>query len=219
MRKLMIVSLLGLVVLACSMADITRFIPAAVGTPLADTSTPFPTQTPTLPSPPTYTFTPTLIGQKPSPTITDTPTATPIVTGTLTPVNTVPGPALTPSLMPEDTGFNWILLSGDQLYVGTCGAGQVDFDVQVFRPDRVESIVMFMKLRNQISGEETGWDRGSSMEDQGDGRYTLTLKASDLPDPANPTWVIFQMVGTNDQQDNVARSPVYADRLTLFKCP
>lgn len=219
MRKLLILSLLGLMVLACSMVDVTRYLPVTVGTPLPDTSTPFPTWTNTLPAPPTHTPTPTLIGQRPSPTITDTPTATPVVTGTPTTVNTVPGPALTPSSMPEDSGFVFIVLSGDQLYEGTCGPAQVDFEVQVHRPERVDSVVMFMKLRNQITGAETGWDRGTSLNSERDGRFTYTLKAADLPTAENPTWVVFQMVGTNDVQDNVARSPVYADRLTLFKCP
>ena len=219
MRKLILVCAAGLIVLACSMADITQLIPSAPITPLADTATPFPTLTNTLPAPPTYTFTPTLIGQKPSATPTGTATETPIVTGTPTPVNTVPGPALTPSLMPEDSGFSSIILSGDQLYIGTCGASQVDIEVQVSNPNKVDGVVMFRKMRNQISGAETGWDRGTSLENQGDGLYTLSLKASELPPPENPTWVVFQMVGTNEKQDNVARSPVYADRLTLFKCP
>ena len=122
-------------------------------------------------------------------------------------------------ILPEDTGFTSILLSGDQVYIGTCGAGQVDFEVQVLRPDRIRGVVMFMKLRNQINGAETGWDRGTSLNDQGEGRFTFTLKASDLPEPENPTWIVFQMVGTDKNEENTARSPVYADRLTLYKCP
>lgn len=219
MRKRTILSLITIFLLGCSMVDISQYLPVTVGTPLPDTPTPFPTSTFTPPAPPTYTFTPTMIGQKPSPTMTDTPTSTPVVTGTATPVNTVPGPALTPSPMPEDSGFISILLSGDQVYLGTCGAGQVDVEVQVINPNKVKGVVMFMKFRNQITSSETGWDRGTSLVNQGDGRFTATIKASDLPAPANPTWVVFQLVGTNDKQDNVARSPVYADRLTLFQCP
>lgn len=219
MRKLFFLSLIGIFLLACSMVDISQYLPVSVGTPPPDTPTPFPTNTNTLPAPPTYTYTPTLIGQRPSATPTATFTSTPVVTGTPTPVNTVPGPALTPTDMPEDTGFISILLSGEQVYVGNCGAGQVDFEARVIQPNKVNSVVMFMKFRNQITGAETGWDRGTSLEDQGEGRFITTLKASDLPAPANPTWVVFQLVGTNDKQDNVARSPVYADRLTLFQCP
>ncbi len=219
MRKRTILSLVTIFLLGCSMVDISQYLPVTAGTPLPDTPTPFPTATFTPPAPPTYTFTPTMIGQKPSATPTDTPTSTPIVTGTATPVNTVPGPALTPSAMPEDSGFISILLSGDQIYIGTCGAGQVDVEARVINPNKVKGMVMFMKFRNQITGSETGWDRGTSLENQGEGRYTLTIKASDLLTPANPTWVVFQLVGTNEKQDNVARSPVYSDRLTLFQCP
>ena len=219
MRKLTLTAILVFVLLACSTTDISQLIPLPGTTPQSDTATPFPTLTNTPQVPPTYTFTPTLIGQKPSPTVTNTPAVTPTLEGTTTPVNTVPGPALSPTLMPEDTGFDTVILSGDQLYVGTCGAGQVDFEVQVSRPDRISGVVMFRKFRNQVTGAETGWDRGTSLDPQGSGLYTLTLKAIDLPVQENPTWIVFQVVGTDNGGENKARSPVYADRLTFYKCP
>ncbi len=95
----------------------------------------------------------------------------------------------------------------------------MDFEVQVSRPDRISGVVMFRKLRDQVTGAETGWDRGTSLDPQGSGLYTLTLKAADLPVQPNPTWIVFQVVGTDNGGENKARSPVYADRLTLYKCP
>jgi hypothetical protein len=160
-----------------------------------------------------------MIGQKPTPTRTGTPTWTPTMSGSPTMVNTIPGPRFSPTPMPGDTGFESIQLSTSQIVVGSCGSNEVTFNVLVSQPAKVESVVMFLKLRNKATGEDNGWDRGTTLDWDGEGQYSHTLKSSHFPTPDSPMWVLFQMVGTDDEQQIVARSPVFQDKLSLVKCP
>jgi hypothetical protein len=219
MRKIAILSMIGLSLLACSISDISRFMPVPATQALAATLTPFPTWTMTPAVPPTLTYTPTMIGQKPSPTVTGTPTWTPTMSGSPTMVNTIPGPRTSSTPLPADTGFETIDLSATQIVVGSCGVNEVTFDVQVSKPDKVESVVIFLKLRDKVSGDDSGWDRGNTLDYEGEGHYTYTLKSSDFATPANASWVVYQLVGTDDEQALVARSQVYAEKLTIVKCP
>jgi hypothetical protein len=226
MRKIVFVLSLGLALLACSVSDLGQLVPLAPTQPLAASPTPFPTWTHTPDVPPTYTYTPTLIGQEPSPTITETGTITPTASITPTgspgspmPTNTIPGPAISPTIIPGNTGFDMILVTHTQFYYGSCTPNDVQFEVLVNKPDKVESVVLFLKLRNKVSGDETNWSRGTAMNRAGDGRYVYVLASSKLAEPAAPSWVVYQVVGTDDEQEIVARSPVFSESLTLVKCP
>jgi len=217
MRKPAMLAALTLFAFACSMADLPQLVPPLPTPLLGDTATPFPTWTSTLPAVPTYTGTPTLIGQRPSATPTDTPAPT-TTQGTPTAVNTIPGPQISPTVLPPDSGFESIVLSGDQIFLGSCGPSEVTFNVQVTSPDKIESVVIFLRRRDKVTGEETGWNRGDTLEDQGDGHFTYVLKSSQLGDHNN-NWILYQLVGTDDSNENLARSPVFAESLTLLTCP
>jgi len=216
MRKIAPLSALALLLLACSLANLPPLLPGLATVPPTYTPVLFPSPTFV---PPTHTSTPTLIGLRPS----STPTETPVATSTLslrtpTAMNTIIGPAISPTAMPGATGFDSILISVSQIYTGKCGKDTVDFDVQVTYPAKVESVVIFFRTRNVLSGEETNWDRGTAMEDEGKGRFTYRLNASRFGDQNN-AWILYQLVGTDDEQNNVARSPIFSDTLSLLKCP
>ena len=209
--------LAGVLILACSLSQLP--IPAIPTLPPLVTPLTFPTSTASPLIPPTYTLTPTLIGQKPSPVPTDTPLPSATFSAQTPKAGpTVLGPAISPTIIPGGTGFDVVELSTSQLFIGSCGKQEVQFTAQVTYPDKIESVVLFLRLRNKATGEDTGWDRGTAMDYQGEGRYTHTLHASSLGDYTN-TWVVYQLVGTDDEQAVRARSPIYPESLTLMKCP
>jgi hypothetical protein len=35
----------------------------------------------------------------------------------------------------------------------------------------------------------------------------------------NNAWILYQLVGTDDEGQNVARSPVFGDVLSILQCP
>lgn len=212
-------AVLALGALACSLADLPELMPPVSTAMPGDTATPFPTWTSTLQAPPTYTFTPTLIGQRPSPTPTNTPLPTkPLSLLTPTDVPTIIGPSTQPPALPGDSGFDSIALSTDTIYTGDCGENKVEFTVLISKPDKVVDVVLFIRFRDKGTGEETGWDRGTSLEREADAMYKLTVEANQLGSHNN-AWVLYQLVGTDDEGKNVARSPVFAESLTMLTCP
>jgi hypothetical protein len=90
--------------------------------------------------------------------------------------------------------------------------------VRVTDPGQVFSVVVFVKFRNKSTGKDTGWDEGSSMEDQGSGRFTFTFDGNLMGVYAD-SWVVYQLVATDTKGNNVARSPVFPDKLSLLHCP
>jgi len=77
--------------------------------------------------------------------------------------------------------------------------------------------VLFLRIHDK-SGGLSKWDRGTSMNSQGGGAFALTLKGS-LMGITSDSWIEYQMVGTDAQNQNVARSPVFSRSLSLSHCP
>lgn len=216
MRRTALLSILTMLVLACSLVDLTQLVPLPA---VANTYTPISSPTFPLPPPPTYTFTPTLIGLRPTATASQTPFPTAsFVARTATIRSTLIGPAISPTAMPGNTGFDSIMLSASRIYIGDCGKNEVVFTVQVTKPSKTENAFLFLRLRNKLTGEDTGWDRGTALDAEGEGKFTYTLKASRFDDQNN-SWIVYQLVGTDDEQKIVARSPIFPESLSLIKCP
>jgi hypothetical protein len=217
MRKPLILSTLVLFLLACSVSS----LPGAASAPPTETSTPLPTATQTSNIPPTYTFTPTLIGAKP----TNTPTDTPVPTGQvlfITPATNTPIPiipTITPTSVLEGSGFISLEQSAELFYWGPCEPHAVSITVQVANAPRTFSVVMFVKFRNRSNGSSTGWNQGFSMDGVGGGTYTIVLDGQDMGVYNDSSWVIFQIVATDVNGKEVARTPVFPESLTLSKCP
>jgi len=222
MRKLLPLSLLVVFLLACSMSDLPLPGMAATPLPLTETFTPLPTSTFTPEVPPTFTSTPTLIGAKP----TLPPSETPIPTDQILFITPATSTAL--PLLPTDTptpralgeGFLSMEQSTDLFHWGSCDPYLAKITVQMAEPERVVSVVLFFKFRNRGTGGETGWNQGFSLEDMGGGTYSITLDGRQMGmyDP-QPNWVIFQIVATDKNTNEVARSLVFSQDLTLDKCP
>ncbi len=219
MRRSALISFLGLIVLACSFS-ISDLLPAPTpGTPLptgsptvSSTPSKTPTITPTLPTP-TFTDTPTLISSGPTPTASGTPTPT----NSLAPL--VTQSSATPTGL--NVGFASVLISTTHIYWGVCDPSQVTFTAQVTDPATVFNVVLFVRLKDSKSDDTTDWNMGIAMNDKGNGTFTYTLKAKSIDGYSlySSAWVLYQLVSTDKQNNNMGRTQVYSQSLLLSPCP
>ena len=116
-----------------------------------------------------------------------------------------------------------INLSTEQIYYGgDCSPKDVTFDVTVSQPEKVFSVLLFVRLRNQKSGAQSAWNTGLAMRPLGAGRYEYKLRAVNVPEykEYDPAWLQYQFVLTNTQGDVIARSQVFLDRIKFQRvCP
>ena len=219
MRKLLTLSVIAMLLLACSLSSVLPG--AATPVPPTETLTPQPTATQTSNIPPTFTFTPTLIGARPTNTPTDTPVPTDqilfITPSTNTPIPIVP--TITPTSVLEGSGFLSLEQSVDLFYWGPCDPHAVSITVQVADTTRVFSVVIFLKYRNRSTGSTTGWNQGFSMDGVGGGTYTIVLDGQEMGVYPDSSWVMFQIVATDVNSNELARTAVFPESLTLSKCP
>lgn len=219
MRKLLTLSVIAMLLLACSVSSVLPG--AATPVPSTETPTPQPTATQTSNIPPTFTFTPTLIGAKPTFTPSNTPVPTDqilfITPSTNTPIPIVP--TITPTSVLEGSGFLSFEQSADLFYWGPCDPHAVSITVQVADVTHVFSVVIFVKFRNRGNGSTTGWNQGFSLDGVGGGTYTIVLDGQEMGIYNDSSWVMFQIVATDVNGKEVARTSVFPDYLTLSKCP
>jgi len=228
-RKIhLVLSILGLLAVAC---DTTTLIPA---TPTflvpasmpAETLPPTPLPTETL----AYTSTPTSLATATAPTpiaAAGTPaasdTSTP-VTGTISPASTLEATSTlpTPSPTPQGPVFEIVNLSSPQLQWGdTCDNKPVTVTAQVATGFNVTSVLLFTRLQSQNGNITTAWNKALSMHDDGLGTFTydLSTKVIKYYQAYNIAWVQYQLVATNVQQQEVGRTQVYLNNLTIARCP
>ena len=161
--------------------------------------------TPTFTSTPTRTATPTF-------TPTSTKTATPTKTATFT---KTPTPTLVPA-----SGLTFTPnLSTNQIVIGGCGTNQVTIQVQISDTSLVKGITLFLKVKDQASGESTSWTEGDVMNPAGNGWFQRTVSASVVEgyDNYQNSWLLYQFVATGGGGSIVGRSKVYND-ISISKC-
>ncbi len=145
-------------------------------------------------------FTPTLESST-TPTLPATLPPTPVVTFTPTWVNsftptTVPSFTATP--VPVGLTFN-ANISTSQIYAGSCGTNQVTIQAYVSNPSLITGVTLFLKLKNQSTGESTSWNEGDPMNSSGSGWYQRTVSATSIPgyDDYKNSWILYQFVATS----------------------
>ncbi len=225
-RSLGWLAALVLISLACSTSDLVALL--VTPTPPPPPTEPPPTLTVIL-SPsstpithtPTFTLTPTLIGWD--------PTETPTTTGTLPATETLQAtPTLDENiiLLPEESGFVSVLLTQETIYFGRDCAfpEESEVRVKVKNPENVSIVSFFMRIRNKDTGNESGWDVGTSMASLGGGLYALTLNANDLHkndrySAYSNAWLEFQLVAFNSKVKEIGRTEKLLDRLSFAQCP
>ena len=225
MKKIALFSSVVLILLACSVSDVSNimsplFTPTALSLATKTvyvTPSDTPTITETLPTP-TFTGTPTLMGSgfTATPSETESPTATPVasaLTGTI-PVN------VGNSLTTPDVGFTSVRISGNILRWGGCEPSSVTFTAQVVDPVNETAVLLFLRLKNPNSGEMTKMGAGAIMNGNSTGTFTYTVTAKNIVHYQDfpSAWVQYQMVATNGSLQVIGRTQVYQNSLTISPC-
>jgi hypothetical protein len=223
MKKISIFLICTILLSACSMT-VNEFlgITPTPTVPPPPTQTNIPTDTPiftpTVPTP-TFTLTPTLVGQK-------TKTSTPEFTPTeliLSPVPLTVLPSQTPVIFLLQTpipGFLKILVSDAEFYKRKeCLPLSVKFTVQVDKPSNVAFVVLFVRFKSKVSGVTSKWT-SIPMQSVGVGTYEYVLSASDMKavDSFENAWVEYQIVSTDANIMQVGKTDIFSERLALLNC-
>jgi hypothetical protein len=178
-------------------------------------------------------------GLAPRPTVAPLIFPTPVLE-TVTPVNTLdpliptlelatlePGDS-TPTLSAATATLSTdplseIEISTDKFYYGSgCSPNEVTFTVTVSQPEKVFSVLLFVRLRSQKTGATSPWNTGRSMRPLGGGQYEYPIGLSRVANyqDYSPAWLQYQFVLTDSRGDVVARSQVFTDKIKLERdCP
>jgi CSLREA domain-containing protein len=135
-----------------------------------------------------------------------------------------PTPALTatPTAALSQLAFGKPWISTDHFFYlqgGQCSPVEVKFQIEVSDPKLVDSVGMFFSLEDKASGERTGWSRGFAMNPLGNGKYFLTMPATEIPlhDSFAEAWLRYQFVANEKDWKPILYSDYFRD-ITLSRC-
>ncbi|MFN8414676.1 MAG: hypothetical protein U0Z26_20025 [Anaerolineales bacterium] len=214
MKKIILFLICASLLSSCTLEQVF-LLPVPTSTPSITPSavpTEIPSLTPTVPTP-TFTSTPTLVGTiPPSPTLMDTPT--PLI---LTPFNLV-----TPNTPAgEDMkGFVSVFASDANFYKEEpCKPTTVKITATVSEPIQTVYVLLFVRFKSKLTGTKSEWTR-LDMSMLVAGTYVYDLKGSDMKavDSFENAWVEYQIVNTDINAKEIARTPIFSEKLTLLEC-
>jgi hypothetical protein len=217
MKKVILSLCIALMLSSCSVTTLEQLLLPPTVTPPptpipTETPTDIPTLTPVTPSL-TYTPTPTLIGFR-------TPTRTPRVSLTptaLTPFNMITPDTMTPSVV--ITGFVTVFISAEEFYKKGCEPGSVKFTAQVAKPAEAIFVVLFVRFKSKQTGNTSDWT-SIGMQPLGNGTFTHELVPDEMKglDLYQNAWVQYQLVTTNLDANELGRTAIFSEKLTLLNC-
>jgi hypothetical protein len=217
MKKVILSLLIALMLSACSVTTLEQLLLPPTVTPQptpvpSETPTDIPTPTPVTPSL-TYTPTPTLIGFK-------TPTNTPdgsITPTASTPINMITPDTKTPTVVMD--GFVAVFTSTDEFYKKGCEPGTVKFSAQAANPRDTIFVVLFVRFKSKQSGNTSEWT-SIGMQPLGAGTFTHDLVPDEMKsmDAYKNAWVEYQLVATNLDAQELGRTAIFSEKLTLLNC-
>jgi hypothetical protein len=188
---------------------------------------PAPTGTPTVSSTPTETGTPTSTATiTPSPTIVRLPTQDPNQpTATVVPIPLFVGgntatPYASPMPVRPGPGFESVNVSQSRLYWGSCKYNRTAISAVVEDPQDVISVVIFVRVKSAEKEDYTPWTTGDVMFNHGNGRFSYLLRGSAIEghNHYKKSWVFFQLVATDNKGEEVGRTRVYTNAISLEPC-
>ena len=115
-----------------------------------------------------------------------------------------------------------VVPSGPQIIWGpSCDANSVTLTAQVGSGYDILGVVLFTRLQSQGGDVTTAWNRGVSMHNDGLGTFTYDLSAVTFKyyQDFNMALVQYQLIATNIQLRQVARTLNLWNSLTLMRCP
>jgi hypothetical protein len=217
MKKVILSLCIALMLSSCSITTLEQLLLPPTVTPPptpipSETPTDIPTPTPVTPSL-TYTPTPTLIGFKTA-TITPDGSITPTA---LTPFNMITPDTVTPSVV--ITGFVTVFISAEEFYKKGCEPGSVKFTAQVAKPAEAIFVVLFVRFKSKQTGNISDWT-SIGMQPLGNGTFTHDLVPDEMKslDLYQNAWVQYQLVTTNLDANELGRTAIFSEKLTLLNC-
>jgi hypothetical protein len=223
MPRYMIVLLFGSFFLqACAGVGSVLFPPSDTPAPSATaTITSPPSRTPTLTRTPVPTATITIVRiptQDPNqPTSTFAPIAVIIAGGdTATPLPQ----NVTPTAFRPGPGFLSVTLSESKIFWGSCKHNKTTLTAVVEDEEEAFSVVIFTYVRAANKDDSTPWTEGNVMHDHRDGSYTYVIRGSDVEghNHYKNSWIVFQLVITDIEGNEVGRSRIYDRAIALSPC-
>jgi hypothetical protein len=223
MKKISILLIFAMLLSACSMT-VGQFLgippTSAVAPTFTLTNIPMdtPTFTPTVPTP-TFTLTPTMVGLTAK---TSTPYFTPTLL-LLTPLGLTELPSATPISLVTPVpmeGFISISVSDEQFYKGKeCMPVSVKFIAQVADPVNTAFVTLFVRFKSKQTGTKSDWT-SIAMQSIGVGTFAHDLVPSEMKavDLFENAWVQYQLVVTDANSNQMGKTDVFSERLTLLEC-
>ena len=220
MRRVYLVMVLAILIQACAGMPFGEVLIPPTGTS-APTATATVTFTPSVT--PTATITPTIT---PSLTIVRIPTWDPNPpTATFVPVPIFIGkdtatPIMSVTPIRPGPGFLSVQVSDNKIFWGSCKPNRTKIITQVENPEDVFSVIIFVQVKSAIKEDYTPWTTGNTMQKHSDGTfsYTLTANTTDGHNHFKNSWILFQLVATNDMGQAIGRTMIYTNAIALSPC-
>ncbi len=221
MHKARLITLLSLLLSGCSYTELLPPTPTTIPSTASATATIYmtPTQTASITATqptPTFTGTPTLVypNGTPVPSLTASPPAT------LWRLATTSATAIVQPLGGNGP-FKTILVSGKQLYWGTCNPSTIKAAVQVADEVPAFGVMIMLRLKDVKTGDTTDWGGGAIMDKQGNGLFTYTLTAKSFTHYRDYMQALgqYQFVAYDANLKRLGASTEYLNNLTIAPCP
>lgn len=127
-----------------------------------------------------------------------------------------------PTATPDKVSFYDVKYDKKIFYYGsgTCGSREITISTKVTRPEDVFSVVLFIRFFDNEGAGTSSWDGGHAMSKKSDGSYSITLASNKITNynMFEFTAMNYQMVATDKNRNNLARTEVFKD-IQLNVCP
>jgi len=216
MHRFYFITLLAILIQACAGMSVNK--PAntpALAASFAATFTSMDT--------PTATITPTIT---PSPTIVHIPTWDPNQpTATFVPVPIFIGkdtatPVIPPTPIRPGPGFLSVQVSEKKIFWGVCKPDRTKITAEVENPEDIFSVIIFVQVKSATKEDYTPWTTGDTMQSHRDGTFSYSLTANTTygHNHYKRSWILFQLVATDDMGREIGRTKIYTNEISLSPC-
>jgi hypothetical protein len=215
MRRLYLMMVLAILIQAC--AGMSAKTPAPIPTAMATytlINTLAPPSTPSLTPSPTIVHIPTVDPNQP--TVTFVPIPIYIGKNTATPL----APLVFPTPTKPGPGFLSVLISEKKIQWGSCKPNKTKILAQVENPEDVYSVIIFVQVKSAIKEDYTPWTNGDTMERHSDGTFSYLLNANTTRghNHYKNSFVRFQLVATNTMGEEIGRTQIFTNEISLSPC-
>jgi hypothetical protein len=92
--------------------------------------------------------------------------------------------------------------------------------VEVENPEDVYSVIIFVQVKSATKDDHTPWTTGNAMQGHRNGTYTYSLAATTTygHNHYKNSWILFQLVATDDMGKEIGRTKIYINEIALSPC-